>query len=180
MGLGKLAKDTVTSSIFFEVFLSVGRAVVGHAGLWHNGDRKIIVVQKILPLGWCMNRHSHVKYPLLQFIQVQRRGVRIRFKPRIRRPVLKLKRMAVIFLYGVITRIVGATSPGLSYMLIYLRRVAAQKRGSSLDLIRVTRRSRRFYAQGILRDSADSVTFLFEKTIQPPTVPSCSSTQPPI
>lgn len=101
------------------------------------------------------------------------------FKPKIRRPVLKLKRMAVIFPYGVITRIVRATSPGLSYMLIYLRRVAAKKRGSSLDLIHVTRRSRRFYDQGILRDSADSVTFLFEKTIQPPTVPSRSSTQPP-
>lgn len=62
--------------------------------------------------------------------------------------------MAVIFSYGVITGIVGATSLGLSYMLIYLRRVAAQERGSGLDLIRVTRRSPRFYDRGILRDSA--------------------------
>jgi len=100
---------------------------------------------------------------------VQRCAVHIHFKPKIRRPVLKLKHMAVIFPYDVITRIVRATSPGLSYMLIYLRRVAVQKRGSCLDLIHVTRRSRRFYDQGILRDLADSMTFLFEKTIQPPT-----------
>lgn len=77
--------------------------------------------------------------------------------------MLKLKRMAVIFPYGVITGIVRATSPGLSYMLIYLRRVAAQKRGSSLDLIRITRRSPRFYDQGILRDSADSGDFSFRE-----------------
>lgn len=47
-----------------------------------------------------------------------------------RRSVLKPKRMAVIFPYGVITGIVRATSSGLSYMLIYLRRVAAHEKRS--------------------------------------------------